>query len=162
MTTDSASLRPAAVGLCILFLAFKLTSCTSSSSSPSTKTSSLATASADVLTFHNDIARTGQYLNETTLTPENVHTPTFGKVNFFTVDGKVDGQPLYVSNVNIAGQGAHPALYVVTEHGSVFAIDANNGQYLWTVSPGDRERPPAILAAATKRSAQKLASPQLP
>jgi hypothetical protein len=142
MTIDSASLRPAAVGLCILFLAFKLTSCTSSSPSQSVKTSSSSAASADVLTFHNDNARTGQDLNETILTPANVHTSTFGKVNFFTVDGKVDAQPLYVSNVNISGQSTRSVLYVVTEHGTIFAIDANNGQYLWTVSTwGSGETP---------------------
>ncbi|HEY2025059.1 pyrrolo-quinoline quinone [Paraburkholderia sp.] len=87
-------------------------------------------AAHDVLTYHTDIARTGQNLNETTLTPANVTASTFGKVGFFTVDGKVDAQPLYVGSVAIAG-GTHNVLYVVTEHDSVFALDADSGATLW-------------------------------
>ncbi|SIT42801.1 Pyrrolo-quinoline quinone [Paraburkholderia ribeironis] len=90
-------------------------------------------ATHDVLTYHNDIGRTGQNLNETILTPANVNATTFGKVGFFAVDGKVDGQPLYIGSLAIAG-GTHNVLYVVTEHGSVFAFDADSGAQLWQVS----------------------------
>ena len=93
-----------------------------------------ATAAMDVVTFHNDNARTGQDLHETLLTLKTVHTPTFGKVNFLTMDGKVDAQPLYLSSVKIPGQGVHNVLYVASEHASVNAFDADNGQYLWNVS----------------------------
>src|SRR5437763_510277 len=54
-----------------------------------------------VLTYHNDAARTGQNLNETTLTPANVNATNFGKLFVIPVDGKVDAQPLYVSNLPI-------------------------------------------------------------
>ncbi|MEW9582996.1 pyrrolo-quinoline quinone [Paraburkholderia sp. DGU8] len=90
-------------------------------------------ATHDVLTYHNDIARTGQNLNETVLTPANVNTTTFGKVGFFAVDGKVDAQPLFVESLAIAG-GTHNVLYVVTEHDSVYALDADSGTPLWQVS----------------------------
>src|SRR5215472_13595050 len=54
----------------------------------------------DVLTYHNDNARTGQMLNETILTPANVNASNFGLLFVLPVDGKVDAQPLYASNVS--------------------------------------------------------------
>jgi len=94
-------------------------------------TSSVAT---DVVTYHNDNARTGQNLNETMLTPATVSTSAFGKTGFFPVDGKVDAQPLFLSAVAIPGQGTHDVLYVATEHDSVYALDAASGSVLWHAS----------------------------
>ena len=87
----------------------------------------------DVLTYHNDNARTGQDLNETILTPSNVNSSQFGKLFQLTVDGKVDAQPLYASGVSISGQGTHNVLYVATEHDSVYAFDADTGTQIWQV-----------------------------
>ena len=100
---------------------------------PGTRTSSI-----DVLTYQYDNLRTGQNTNETILTPSNVNSSKFGKLGEFMVDGKVDAQPLYLSNVSIGGATKN-VLYVVTEHGSVFAFDADsiNGStsnFLWMVS----------------------------
>jgi hypothetical protein len=89
---------------------------------------------ASVLTWHNDNARTGQNLQETILTPANVNFSSFGKLFAIAVDGKVDAQPLYVSSVTIPAQGLHNVLYVVTEHDSAYAFDADNGGPLWHVS----------------------------
>src|SRR5437899_350287 len=50
----------------------------------------------DVVTYHNDVARTGQNLNESTLSPATVSVSTFGKLAVFPVDGKVDAQPLHL------------------------------------------------------------------
>jgi hypothetical protein len=94
-------------------------------------TSSVA---VDIVTYHNDNARTGQNLNETTLTPASVSMSRFGKTGFFTVDGKVDAQPLLLSAVPIPGLGTHDVLYVATEHDSVYALDANTGSVLWRAS----------------------------
>jgi hypothetical protein len=88
----------------------------------------------DVLTYHNDNARTGQILDETILTPANVAMNTFGKLFTISVDGKVDGEPLYASAVKFGAQGTHNVLYVVTEHDSVYAFDGDSGAQLWKVS----------------------------
>jgi len=40
--------------------------------------SAVSVFAVDVTTYHNDNARTGQNLNETTLTPSNVTVSTFG------------------------------------------------------------------------------------
>jgi outer membrane protein assembly factor BamB len=88
----------------------------------------------NVLTFHNDNARTGQNLTETMLSPATVNASAFGKVGVFPTDGKVDAQPLLLSGVPIAGQGTHNIVYVATEHDSVYAFDSDSGAVLWRVS----------------------------
>jgi outer membrane protein assembly factor BamB len=87
----------------------------------------------DVVTYHYDAARTGLNANETTLTPANVASATFGLLRMLPVDGKVDGQPLYLSNLDAGGQ-LHNVVYVVTEHDSVYAFDADSGSQLWKTS----------------------------
>jgi hypothetical protein len=108
------------------------------SSSPSKATSPPTTpppaSGDDVLTYHNDNARTGQNLSETILTPSNVNSSSFGKLFVISVDGKVDAQPLYLSSVAIPTQGTHNVLYVATEHASVYALDADTGSSLWRVT----------------------------
>jgi Immunoglobulin I-set domain/PQQ enzyme repeat len=106
----------------------------SATSNPATLTVNAATSSIDVVTYHNDIARTGQNLNETILTTSNVASATFGKINFFSVDGLVDGEPLYVSGLAIPGNGTHNVLIVASEHGTVYAFDADTGATLWSTS----------------------------
>ena len=88
----------------------------------------------DVITYHNDNARTGQNLNETTLTLANVNQNTFGLNQIVTLDGRVDAQPLFLSSVSVAGQGTRNVVYAVTEHDSVYALDAATGAVLWQVS----------------------------
>jgi len=76
-------------------------------SSPATLTVRPVTtvSNIDVITYHYDNLRTGQNLNETALTPANVNQVKFGKLGSFSVDGKADAQPLYLSNVAIPGAG---------------------------------------------------------
>jgi len=95
-------------------------------------------STVDVITYHYDNGRDGQNLNETALTPANVNSTQFGKKGEFGVDGHVDAQPLYLSQVTIGGQRKN-VLYVATEHGSVYAFDADsiNGTtstFLWKTS----------------------------
>lgn len=95
----------------------------------------LCTASAtDVVTYHYDIARTGQNLQETILTTTNVNSNSFGKLFTSPVDGIIDAQPLYLSDVSIPSQGTHNVMFAVTENDSVYAFDADNGNQLWHVS----------------------------
>ena len=85
----------------------------------------------NVLTYHNDIARTGQNSTEMILTHANVNPSSFGKLLSIPVDGKVDAQPLYISQLALTGQGTHSVIFAATEHDSVYAIDATNGGVLW-------------------------------
>jgi len=86
-----------------------------------------------VTTYHYDNARTGQNLNETTLTTSNVNSSSFGMLFVIPTDGKVDAQPLYLSNLSVAGK-SHNVLFAATEHGSVYGFDADTGTQLWQVS----------------------------
>jgi uncharacterized protein (TIGR03437 family) len=94
-------------------------------------------AQTNVVTYHNDSARTGQYLNEILLTPEGLKAGLFEKRYFFALDGAVYAQPLYLSRVKIAGKGFHNVLFVVTSHDSLYALDADDessAKPLWKVS----------------------------
>src|SRR5207247_4128453 len=75
--------------------------------------------STDVLTYHNDNAKTGQQLHEEILTPANVTAAKFGKLWVLNVDGKVDAQPLYAAGVPIAGEGLGNILFVETEQATI-------------------------------------------
>jgi putative pyrroloquinoline-quinone-binding quinoprotein len=93
----------------------------------------------DVLTFKNDVGRTGQNLTESVLTASNVNSTTFGLLRNLSVDGKVDAQPLYLSQLTIGG-AVHNALFVATEGDSVYAFDSDTGATLWHVNlllPGE-------------------------
>src|SRR5258708_8787303 len=87
----------------------------------------------DVLTFHNDPARTGLNAHETTLTPSNVNQNSFGLLFNLSVDGKVDAQPLFVMSAAI-GVARKNVVVIATEHDSVYVFDADSGAQYWKVS----------------------------
>ncbi|AXC13689.1 T1SS secreted agglutinin RTX [Acidisarcina polymorpha] len=100
-----------------------------------------ASAQVNVLTAHNDTARTGQNLNESILTPQNVNPNQFGKLftQQTTYNGGIFAQPLYASRVAIPGKGTHNVVYVATKADYVYAFDADdnsgiNANPLWRVS----------------------------
>ena len=78
-------------------------------------------SAADVLTYKNDAARTGQNLTETVLTLTNVKQSTFGLLRTLAVDGKVDAQPLFLAALTMSGS-AHDVVFIATEHNSVYAF----------------------------------------
>lgn len=90
-------------------------------------------SNANVLTYHNDLARSGQNLNETILTPANLSSSSFGKIGFLSVDGLVDAEPLYASGLTVSA-ATHNVVFVVTEHDSAYAFDADTFTQLWKVS----------------------------
>src|SRR5262245_25428029 len=94
-------------------------------------------AQTSVLTQHNDAARTGANLDETTLTTTNVNVSQFGKLFERSVDDEIYGQPLYVPNVDIPGVGLRNVVFVTTNTDSVYAFDADSptaSAPLWRVT----------------------------
>jgi|GEM_PF-537827 len=96
-----------------------------------------ANGNTAVTVYKNNLARTGNFGNETKLTPANVNPTSFGRVASFPTDGQTYAQPLFVPNV-VTPNGTYNIVYVVTEHDSVYAFDADHTQTapLWQVSLG--------------------------
>ena len=87
----------------------------------------------DVLTYHNNNSRNGLDNAEKALTLTNVNSTSFGKLFTVAADGLVDAEPLYISAVKIGGV-SHNVLSVATEHGTVYAYDADSGASLWQIT----------------------------
>jgi hypothetical protein len=86
----------------------------------------------NLTTGHQDIPaictgcvyRTGQNLQENTVTYSNLSKSTFGQFcNYTTLDGQVFGQPLVAANVKWGGGQARTVVYVATMNGSLYAFD---------------------------------------
>ena len=95
-------------------------------------------AQVDVLTQHNDNARTGVTLQETILTPANVNRSGFGMLFKRAVDDQLYTQPLVVTGVAVGG-GMRDLVYVTTVNNSVYAFDANDADAsvpVWHVNFG--------------------------
>ncbi len=127
----------------VISAALLLSGCSSSTSTPPvsttpppvvpTPTPAPAATTPDVTTYHYDNTRQGLNAQETTLTLANVASATFGLLGTYPVDGKVDAQPLFAANLPLAS-GAVNALFVATEHDTVYALNAATGAQLWKSS----------------------------
>jgi hypothetical protein len=93
------------------------------------------TALTGVYTYHNDLARDGANTQEYALTTSNVNSSSFGKLFSCSVDGAIYGQPLWVAGLTVNGM-QHNAVFVATEHDSLYAFDAdaNPCTLLWSAS----------------------------
>jgi hypothetical protein len=89
---------------------------------------------ADVLTQHNNNARTGAILDEAILNATNVGSENFGKLWTLYTDGQVVAQPLYVSNLPIdttgnpnapVVRGTFNTVIIATMHNTVYVYDAD-------------------------------------
>jgi len=111
---------------------------------PSDILSSLVTvvniAQSAVLTYHNDDARDGAYLEEVALMPSSVNVNQFGKLVSYPVDGQIYGQPLYMPQLSIPNKGTQNVVFVATQNNSVYAFDADatstNPTTFWHVNFG--------------------------
>jgi hypothetical protein len=109
--------------------------------------------STSVLSYHNDLASTGVNANETVLTPADVNVDSFRKRFATPVDGQVYAQPLYVPDFYVSGgsaPGVYNTVFVATQHGSVYAIDASSGSVLWQLSLTDSSNPLVNLLGASQ------------
>jgi hypothetical protein len=105
----------------------------SNPSNPSNPSSGTSATGIDVVTYHDDIGRTGLNAHESILTSSNVNSTSFGLVRVLGADGKVDGEPLYLSNLSVGGTQQN-IVFAVTEHDSVYAFNADTGAQVWKTS----------------------------
>ncbi len=96
----------------------------------------------DVLTQHNDNARSGSYLVERQLTPAAVRSGRFGRLYTRRVDGDVLAQPLYVHGIPTRARGVKDLVVVATAKNTLYAFDAGEQSIdpgagvVWSVSLG--------------------------
>ena len=81
----------------------------------------------DVVTQHNDGARSGATLVETALEPSLVAGGAFVRLYERDVDGGIVAQPLVLHDVPTAGHGRRDLLLVATETNWVYAFDLDDG-----------------------------------
>src|ERR1700738_4171753 len=83
-----------------------------------------ALCQVNVLTQHNDVHRSGANLQEKQLTVASVRQK-FGRVWTLFGGGQIVAQPLYVSQLTVAGKGTFNAVIVTTMHNTVYVYDAD-------------------------------------
>ncbi|MFZ5897017.1 MAG: hypothetical protein ACOY0T_38520 [Myxococcota bacterium] len=79
-----------------------------------------------VATQHNNNARTGANLNESTLTSSNVNATQFGELSRRPLRGAVFAQPLVAPRVALDEQRIADVVYVATMANVVYALDAQH------------------------------------
>jgi hypothetical protein len=91
----------------------------------------------NVVTYHNNVERTGWNSAENILTAANVRPPSFGHlVDAPPLDDQIDAQPLIVANQPIENAGTRTVVYVATEGNTIYAIDSWSAAILNSVNLG--------------------------
>src|SRR5438270_8484246 len=85
-------------------------------------------SATDVLTHHNNVARTGAILDEKFLSPSSVKGQGFGKLFALAIDGQIYAQPLVVTGLAIPGKRTRNVVFVATMRNMVHAFDADTAQ----------------------------------
>ncbi len=96
-----------------------------------TDTTSVPADPSDWTRFGWDAGRSSAPNVETGITAGNVVSLRRQQVS---IDGTVDGSPIYLHDVQVAGAG-HDAFFVTTTYGRTLAVDADDGTVLWTYTP---------------------------
>jgi hypothetical protein len=94
-------------------------------------------AQVNVVTQHNDLARTGWNNSETILNTKNVKQGMFGKLYSRSVDDQIYAQILVVKNVLIPNKGVKNLVFAATVNNSVYAFDADSASEIspyWQVN----------------------------
>jgi hypothetical protein len=89
----------------------------------------------DVTTYHYNAQRTGVNTQESVLTPSQVGSSAFTKLNTVNFNGHVDAQALVISASTWSSWGyattyPHDVVYIATSNNDVFAIDGVTGAIL--------------------------------
>ena len=104
----------------------------------------LAAGQVSITTHDYNSNRTAWNSQETVLTPNAVHSSSFGVLKTVALDDQVEAQPLVVAGVNItAGKfkgTTHNVVYVATDNNSIYAIDTSSGALLLNANFG----PPVV------------------
>ncbi|MHB8433422.1 MAG: outer membrane protein assembly factor BamB family protein [Candidatus Tyrphobacter sp.] len=122
--------------LLVVAFSFGLTSCGGGGGGgivPSAPRATAPPASADWNTFADGLAREGYNPSERTLGRSNVASLHVAWTR--DLGGAIDAQSLFAANVTVGGS-SHDMLYVGTEGGTFYALDASTGATLWQAALG--------------------------
>ncbi len=108
-------------------------------------TQSRLTATNAVLTQHNDNARTGAYVGETTLTQGNVRSRGMTLAHSVKVDGNIQVQALYTPANTVT---SYNTIYTATGANKVYVINADTGTS-WNITLTDPVDHAACIAGGT-------------
>ena len=123
------------------------------------KSAKTAASNTAVLTYKNDLSRTGQNTNETLLTTSNTNSMQFGKHVAYSVDGQVYAQPLYDPNLTIGGT-THNVVFAATENDSVYAFDADQTSNVAPLWHDSFIKPPNVNTVSSNDVSCNDISPQ--